>query len=441
MNRILVVEDEDVIRKAILTLLERNQYEATGVASVEEAINEQLSTFNLILADLRLPGGFGTDLLNEAGAVPLIIMTSHASVRSAVESMKLGATDYISKPFDHDELLLVIERSLRHNQLYAQNNAMHRDLRGLFPHDAIVSNSESLQSITNEVATLPETEKLVFMHGERGTGKELLARLAHRAGGRADRQLVFADLPQFETEALENLLLGTDSNDHPQKQGLLQEANGGTLVIRNIDLLPLSVQAKLAAILMAQTRQSGALRTSSSRGALDVRVIALCFDTPELAVERKRLHPELAELFTRNCVQIPALRYRRQDLRMMAQHYLQLFVRRYRRRKVRLSESALCAIESYDWPGNITELKSSVERGALLCDSEEITPFHLGLATGELPGGPSTTGSQAMSLDAYFRFIVLSHQHSLSETELASRLGISRKALWERRQRMDLPRP
>lgn len=434
MKRILVVEDEDVIRRAVQTLLERNQYVVTSVSSVKEAIAEQLSSFNLILADLRLPGAEGTDLIAEAGAVPVLIMTSHASVRSAVQSMKMGAADYISKPFDHDELLLIIERSLRHNRLYAQNNAMKRDLHRIFPHDEVISSSPAMNALVRRLSSLGDTDRHILLYGERGTGKELLARISHHSGDRKEMHYVFADLPVYEPEELEQVLLGDEKN---RQIGLLQEANGGTLIIRNIDLLSLATQSRLSQMLKSYNPpQSTGLRSSKSI-SLNVRVLALNMLDPETAAQKKQLHPELAILFGPHSYSIPPLRSRRADLQMMANHYLTIFARRYRKRKVRLSEDALHAIEAYDWPGNVTELKSAMERGALLCDSDEITPSHIGLEMAD----ETQLSSQALNLDGYFRYVVLRHQSSLSETDLAARLGISRKALWERRQKMNLPRP
>ena len=137
MNRILIIEDEEMIRKQLIKLLERNNYSVSGVPTIEDAIATDPDSHDLILADIRLPGAPGTDILHQVRHAPVIIMTSHASVRSAVDSMKLGAVDYISKPFDHEELLHVIERSLRENRLSAQNAAMREDLRRLLPENEL----------------------------------------------------------------------------------------------------------------------------------------------------------------------------------------------------------------------------------------------------------------------------------------------------------------
>ncbi len=441
MKRILVVEDEPVIRKALQQLLERNQYVVRSVGSVPEAIEENLSSFNLILADLRLPGAEGTDLIAIAAPVPVLIMTSHASVRSAVQSMKLGAVDYISKPFDHDELLLVIERSLRHNRLHAQNTAMKRDLLRIFSHNEVITNSPAMKHIIDALTTLNDQDRHILLHGERGTGKELLARIAHQTGDRQEMQCVFADLPTIPAIELETVIMG-DTNAREikhgkQRTGLLQEASGGTLILRNLDLLPLDVQHRLAIYLSNHNQQVAAGLQQHQNQLINIRLIALTIMSPDSCVKNKTLHPDLVKLFSQHSYLIPPLRQRREDVATMSNHYLSLFGRRYRKRKVKLSVQAQNAIQAYDWPGNVTELKTALERGALLCDSDEITPTHIGL---DLADGVQTA-SQALNLDGYFRYVVLQHQHTLSETDLAARLGISRKALWERRQKMNLPRP
>jgi len=439
MNRLLVVEDEDVIRKALLRLLERNNYDVIGVGSVPDAINESLQSFDLILADLRLPGEEGTALIEYAQTVPVIIMTSHASVRSAVESMRLGAIDYISKPFDHDELLLVIERSLRHNRLTAQNSAMKQDLLRLFPHDEIFTRSENLQQIIETLAELPATEHFVYLHGERGSGKELLARMIHDQSSRASAPLVIGDLPMIDPSTLESMLLGSEREQQPDpavpRMGLVQSAHNGTLIIRNLTLLPQNAQYNLLQLLQ-QNKYPHAGRQTQQR-PFDIRIITLESESVEQNVERGLLLPELAELMSSRTYAIPALRERRDDIEPLVHHYLEIYLRRHRTRSIGLSARALHALKAYDWPGNITELKNALERAALSCDSDEISPEQLGI--GVL--SDSTDGTSDLSLDGYFRYFVLSHQQSMSETELAQRLGISRKALWERRQRMALPRP
>lgn len=440
MNRILVVEDEDVIRKALTRLLERNNYDVVSVASVQQAIDESPDSFDLILADLRLPGAEGTDMIDLALSVPVIIMTSHASVRSAVESMRLGAIDYISKPFDHDEMLLVIERSLRHNRLYAQNSAMKQDLLRLFPHDEISTQSATMQAVIHSLSSINPNDRFIYLHGERGSGKELLARMAHDSSERATAPLVIADLPMFAPDTLDTVLLGGDLPGElalsVPRMGLVQSAHNGTLIIRNLALLSKECQLRLYSVFVKHN--SPATLRSNKQRSVNVRIFALETLPPDVAREQGLLIPELAELLPAITCAVPPLRERREDIDTLVDHYLGIYSRRHRNRDISLSEEALDAIKAYDWPGNVTELKNALERAVLSCHGSAISADQLGI--GVVDETPDIPSSRDLSLDGYFRYFVLRHQRTLSETDIAQRLGISRKALWERRQRMDLPR-
>ncbi len=428
MNRVLIVEDEDIIRKQITLLLERNNYEVVGASNIDEAICLYPESFDVILADIRLPGRDGNQILDYSEQVPVVMMTSYASVRSAVESMKLGAVDYISKPFDHDELLLTIGRSLRANRLSAQNAAMRRDLNRLYPRIEIETSNAKMQQTVKSIENIADEDLFVYLQGERGTGKELMARHCHAHSARTRGPLVFADLPMVEAADVAHLLFGPHKEDRRPGSGLLQAAHGGTLVIRSISALATEKQLQLANLL---------IEARNVRRAPNVRLIVLAIDPPSEAIRDGVLHPELADLFG-DCVfpSVP-LRQRREDIAPLSAGYLRLFVKRYRKRRIVLSAEAQHALQAYQWPGNINELKTVIERAVLMVDSEEIQPVHLGINV--IDGEACQTGLD-LSLDAYFRYFVLNFEDRLSETELASKLGISRKALWERRQKMDLPR-
>jgi len=501
MNRILIIEDEEMIRKQLTKLLERNNYAVSGVATIEDAIAGDPDSHDLILADIRLPGAPGTDILHQVRHAPVIIMTSHASVRSAVDSMKLGAVDYISKPFDHEELLHVIERSLRENRLSAQNAAMREDLRRLLPENEFTSNDDSMQVVRNALTRLPASANCVYLWGERGSGKELLARLAHDTSLQSNGPLIIADLPLYEPAAMETMLFGprnesadviTDKQDktvetietaqpedassagsnssvafsyetsmkggkdqtganstsapgHVDNKrqlnlqphnpfGLLRAAQSGTLVLRSLFELPISTQERLCEWLDANGR--GGMRGSQRTGA-SLRLVALNDRDLKEAEANGELSPQFAQRFSGLEFRVPPLRERSGDIALLAQQFMQQFLRRYRKRSITLSPDALFALQAYHWPGNVNELRSVIERAVLSVEANRIEPAHLGISQSVDEGSSIPLD---LTLDGYFRYFVMNHQQYLSETELAGKLGISRKALWERRQKMNIPR-
>ena len=454
MTSILIIEDEEVIRKQLTRLLERNKFSVTSVATIETALEHDPDSHDVILADIRLPGAPGTAILEQVRHAPVIIMTSHASVRSAVDSMKSGAVDYISKPFDHDELLLVIQRSLRENRLSAQNAAMRVDLQRLAPGIDLATRTPAMADITRQLETL-DSQQAVYLYGERGSGREILARLAHASSERVNGPLVIADLPLYEYSELDRLLFGYPTADSPlasdavanaqsesnvamgsrfeHSSGVLRAAHTGTLVLRGVVDLPLDIQQRICDWIV-----DGTTRVTRNTGRnLDVRLIALDVISKEQAQQDSRLSAAFANLFSGYELRIPPLRERSEDIAELAQQFLAQFLRRYRKRSISLSPRALNALHAYHWPGNVNELKSVLERAVLSVDADKIEPTHLGLSIAK---GTVANIPLDLSLDGYFRYFVLNHQNELSETELAQKLGISRKALWERRQKMNLPR-
>lgn len=434
MNRLLLIEDEEVILKALKRLLERNHFDVSTATTVEQAIAQQPQSFDLILADLRLPGAPGTDIIALADPAPVIIMTSHAGVRSAVEAMRNGAIDYIAKPFDHDELLMVINQSLLQNRMRSQNQALSLDLQRLAP-ATIVSTSTSMQSLADTLVQLPEHQHCLHLYGERGSGMELLARTIHAAGDRNDAPLMIADLAGLPADTLRTRLLGGDSSASVAgllPHGLLQAAHNGTLIVRHPDVMPHDTQQEFAEAL-----QAGRMPGSAGQRAINVRTIAISNSPMMEHVSAGRIDVSFADLFLRNECCVAPLRDRREDITPMAQFYLRHYGERNNCSRLRFSDNAMAALLAYDWPGNVIELGNLIEHAVLIARDNIVEQIDLGLSA---LGAQATELQRDLNLDEYFRYYVLRYQDSLSETEIASRLGISRKSLWERRQKMQIAR-
>jgi len=432
MNRILLIEDEEVILKALTRLLERNHFDVTTAVTVEEAIEAQPQSFDLVLADLRLPGAEGTAIIPVADPVPVVIMTSHASVRSAVTAMRAGAIDYIAKPFDHDELLLIIERSLMQNRLRAQNQSLKQDLRRLVPEENL-KQCRSMDALLKQLQETDDNIRFLALYGEHGTGKELLARVMHKNSVRHDAPFVVADLAAIDPDRMHVSLLGgavpkPDETFLPG--GLLHSAHNGTLVLRHPSYLSLDNQNALHEALDTQ-----GLPGSSGLRAINVRTVLISDLTLDEQIANGDLSSDLASLFADQEYKVPALRDMQEDIAVLANHFLKYFKQHHNRANKVFSDTAIAAMKAYSWSGNTDELKSVIERAILISNDNQITSADLSLSS-------LNQDDQAddLSLDEYFRYFVLRHQGKLSETELAAKLGISRKALWERRQKMNLTR-
>ena len=445
MSRILVIDDERVIRDALRRVLEHHGYRVRAAATVEEARELAPDNFDFIITDLKLPGDAGIDIIEHAGDTPVLVMTSYASVDSAVESMKRGAVDYIAKPFDHEELLLVIERALNERRLSRQNAALKQDIERDYPISGMVGEGVAMREVRDRINRVAPSDHTVLVLGESGTGKELVARAIHEASHRSGGPLMAVNCASIPETLVESELFGHEKGAFTgataRHTGLVEAANGGTLFLDEIGELPLPVQAQLLRVLEeSEIRPVGASRPRET----DVRLIAATnADLETMCTEGTFRHDLFYRLRVLE-VRLKPLRERPEDLLELTEYMLAKSARRVNREPPVLGAAAIAACQRYSWPGNVRELENAIERAVILCDGPEIEPEHLGLPS----GGPDTLDRQPigghgfdLSLDDYFRQFVLRHQHELTETELARRLGLSRKALWERRQRMGLPRP
>lgn len=464
MSKILIVEDETIIRNALRKLLERNQYDVNEAPSVKEATSKfNLKDFDLIISDLRLPGAPGTDLIKLAGETPVLIMTSYASLRSAVDSMRMGAVDYVAKPFDHDEMVNAVKRVIGKAKAAANKTAA----QGLTASKAIagmIGSSDVMQDLYNRIHKVAPTAATVLIHGETGTGKELVARALHEESQRNNHLMISVNCAAIPETLIESELFGHEKGAFTgaasNREGLVAAADGGTLFLDEIGELPLEAQARLLRVLQeGEVRPLGSVESRK----VDVRLVAATHrDLRKLAKEGK-FREDL--YFRINVVQLtlPPLRERGRDIINIAESLLQRYCSQFGKPQLRLANDAIDAIMAYPWPGNVRELENAMQRAVILCeDSNEIDSHLLSIdadatssATiemadslfgqartlgGNLSAPAAKDAHQDLSLEDYFQRFVIEHQDSMSETELARKLGVSRKCLWERRQRLGIPR-
>lgn len=443
MERILIIEDEIVIRRALSKLLRRKGYEVFEAGSVAEGEkNHSLDSFHLIIADLRLPGGLGTDVIDQCGATPVLIMTSYASISSAVDSMKAGAADYIAKPFNHDEILIVADRLIRQNVIFRQNLILKREINQTYPVAGMVGDSDAMKQVFARIEKVAPTDSTVLIYGESGTGKELVARAIHEQGARKSIPLVTMNCAAIPDSLIESELFGYEkgafTGAEKSTQGLIESADNGTLFLDEVAELSPSAQAGLLRVLQeGELRRLGSTKTKR----VNVRVLAATHRDLVARVDEGLFRDDLLYRLKVIEIDLPPLRNRKEDLPALAEHLLQRIRSKLNREVHGFSPGAVKKISEYDWPGNVRELENAIERALILCDGSEITPDLLNFEKiGDNSHQGSSSTSSKKSLDEYFVTFVRQHEREMNETELARELGISRKTLWERRQRFDIRR-
>ncbi|HEX7044728.1 MAG TPA: sigma-54 dependent transcriptional regulator [Burkholderiales bacterium] len=443
MSRVLIVEDEAVIRQALRRLLERNGYDVAEARSVAEArANHELHAFDVVIADLRLPGAPGTDIIAACAPVPVLIMTSYGSVKSAVESMKLGAADYITKPFDHDEMLLVLSRILEQRRLLRRAQALAADVERDYPVAGMIGSCAAMREVFERIRKVAPTDSTVLIRGESGTGKELVARAVHEASPRREAPVIAVNCAAIPDNLIESELFGHEKGAFTgavaEHRGLIEAADGGTLFLDEIGELPAAAQARLLRVLQeGEIRRVGATRSRK----VNIRLLAATHRDLEQCVADGSFRADLYFRLRVFEIRLPPLRERDEDIEPLSRFLLEKTCRRLNRPPARLTDEALAAMRAYRWPGNVRELENAIERAVILCEDGVITPALLALETATAAPAPAAGPENDLSLEDYFRHFVLTHQDHLTETELARRLGMSRKALWERRQRLNIPRP
>ena len=470
MPHILIVEDETIIRSALRRLLERNQYQVSEAGSVQEAQERfSIPSFDLIVSDLRLPGAPGTELIKLGQGKPVLIMTSYASLRSAVDSMKMGAVDYIAKPFDHDEMLQAVARILRDRQNSQTVAAADRPATKPGNTDknavdnsngeiGIIGSCPPMLDMYSKIRKVAPTDSNVLIQGESGTGKELVARALHNLSKRAKAPMISVNCAAIPESLIESELFGHEkgafTGASAGRAGLVEAADGGTLFLDEIGELPLEAQARLLRVLQeGEIRRVGSVQSQK----VDVRLIAATHRDLKNLAKVGQFREDLYYRLHVIALKLPPLRERGADVNEIARAFLARQSARIGRTDLKFAPDAERAISHYSWPGNVRELENAVERAVILCESPEISADLLGIDIelsdlqdddfiGLAPqqsissGNTSLDPTEDLSLEDYFQHFVLEHQDHMTETELARKLGVSRKCLWERRQRLGIPR-
>ncbi|HSG88692.1 MAG TPA: sigma-54 dependent transcriptional regulator [Pseudomonadales bacterium] len=457
MSQVLIVEADATTPSALQELLQANGFDVVTAASLAAARELDLVGFHLILVDLRIPGGLGTDLIGEAGDVPVVVMASHVSLRAAIDAMKLGAADFITRPFDQDELLLTLERVQKEQRIVRQNALLRSELSRDYPVAGMIGSCAPMRQLFDRIRKVAPTESTVLVLGESGTGKELVARALHEQSPRRTAAMISLNCAAIPDSLIESELFGHEKGAFTgagsARRGLVEAADGGTLFLDEIGELPLEAQARLLRVLQeGEIRRVGAVQTRE----VDVRLIAATHRDLRTLAQRGEFREDLFYRLNVVTLSLPALRERGDDILELAERMLERACQRLHKPRLAFAESALHAMTTYTWPGNVRELENAIERAVILSDGGDITADLLAIdarapAARTAPaerrpevaaatGADDPEGDDSTTLEDYFVRFVLEHEDHMTETEIAQRLGISRKSLWERRQRLGIPR-
>jgi Response regulator containing CheY-like receiver, AAA-type ATPase, and DNA-binding domains len=447
--RLLVVDDEQSIRKLCMTIGNSLGYGCSEAESAETALARiEQEAPDLILTDLKLPTQSGVELLRQAKAhfprAEVAIMTGHGSIESAVDAMKLGAYDYIEKPFRVEKMRLLLQRMAEKVRLVTENDFLRERVATEDDLGGIVGASANFQDVLRMISRLKDSRTPVLISGESGTGKELVARAIHFRGAMAQTPFVAVDCGSLVPTLMESELFGYEKGAFTgamkSKAGLFQAANGGTIFLDEIGELPLEMQAKLLRVL--QEREVRPVGSNESH-SVDVRVIAATNRDLESAYREGTFRKDLYFRLNVVTVHLPALRERRSDIPMLVHHFLNRYAPGT---NLHVTPGAMKSLLEYDWPGNVRELENCIARAVTLGDRQIIDVGDLppairveGSATVEepLPDGPSVSTTALAEMERMTILKVFEQAHG--DKALAGRmLGISRATLYRKLKRYNI---
>ncbi len=465
MQKILIVDDETTILETVSGILEDEGFLVRTAEDGPQALrlmeNENLP--DLVLLDIWMPGMDGLEVLEKMREqwphVPVVIMSGHGNIETAVKATKLGAYDFIEKPLSYEPLIVTLGNALKFQALANENVILKaktergvRELTGISP---------AIRNLRDQIAIVAPTEAWILITGENGTGKELVARTVHYASARKDKPLIDVNCAAIPEELIESELFGHEkgafTGASSMKRGKFDLANGGTLFLDEIGDMSLKTQAKILRILQEQqfSRVGG-----SKTIKVDVRIIAATNKDLEQAIKKGEFREDLYYRLNVIPIEVPPLRNRREDIPLLVNEFIEEFRKENIKAPVRkVSDQVMEALQQYDWPGNVRELRNIIERMFILSGKEEITLEDLPSGFGQYRGARATRGSQAVrpgqtapwlqcgdfrKARAMFEKEYLTHklmEHSGNVKKTAEAIGIERRHLHRKIKSLDITLP
>ena len=452
--KILVVEEEGPVRQPVKERLVREGYGVIEAEDVHAATTLlERETPDLVLLDVRLPGaglGLLKGIRERAPDVPVIIITPATSVDRAVEAMKLGAVDYVSKPFNLDDVTLTVKRALEAAELRRVVSLHAREHKARYGVENLVGGSSAMQAVRALIEKVARSQTaMVLARGESGTGKDLVAKAIHAESSRADKPFVNITCTALQDSLLESELFGHEKGSFTDaktlKKGLLELAHGGTVLLDEIGDMSPALQGKLLRVLEEKTfRRIGG--TQDIR--VDVRIVAATHVNLEQLIEEKRFREDLYYRLNAITIDVPPLRERRDDIAALAEHFTKHFARELRREVSGLAPAALQKLKAYEWPGNVRELKNVIERGVLLGTSralgaDDIVVGRPGAAQAEAGKRLLILPQHGLDLVELDRDLVVQALERVggNQTKAADLLGLTRDKIHYRMQKYGLLEP
>lgn len=377
-TKILVVDDEEGYRKVLYNALTERGFHVNTSSSGEDALAElKKHEFPIIIIDMKLPGNIdGLELLQRAKEMyntSVLIMTAYGGIDTAVEAMRRGAFNYITKPFGIDEIIINIDRMIAQHKIIEENNYLHSELEKAYGRKTIIGNSKEIQKVMDMVSRVAFSAATILITGESGTGKELVARAIHFAGNRKNKKFVVINCATLTENLLESELFGhvrgAFTGAIKDKKGLFEEADGGTLFMDEIGDIPTSVQAKILRVL--QEGEFIPLGETAARN-VDVRIIAATNQNLLKKVRDKEFREDLYYRLNVINIKMPPLRERKEDIPLLTKHFIEKYNKRENKHIKGLSPETEKEFYKYHWPGNVRELENTIESAVTLTNEETI---------------------------------------------------------------------
>jgi DNA-binding NtrC family response regulator len=448
-ERLLIVEDERAIQLALSALFRKEGYEVLVASHAEEALTKlRDDAFDLVITDLSLGGKLGgLDVLRASkesrAEAPVVLITAHGSEKIAVEAMKAGADDYVPKPFDNDEIRLIVRRALDRTRLVREHRLLLDRVAQELGQGAIIGTGPAMRSVFQTIQKVADTDLTVLIRGESGTGKELVAQALHQGSPRRERPFVAVNCAAISRELVESELFGHEKGAFTgamaRRIGRFEAAGGGTIFLDEIGDMPLETQAKVLRVLEERKLE----RVGSNQPlAVDVRVLAATHRDLEGDVKKGRFREDLYFRLAVVPIHLPALRERIEDIPLLVDRFLVQLGKRLGRPRATIGADALAALAGHSWPGNVRELRNVTEQAAVLAtgDTIERRDLRLGAGTadpaapGTIAPGTSFAEAKRAHVEAFERRFLQDalRQHGGNISRTAGAIGMVRQSLQQK---------